>query len=105
LAIPYQLNELLDDARVQTVLSIFWTIAATATMLLASKKLRRSWWLAGLSLMAVVVAKLFLVDLADNGSLTRIISFLSVGGMMLLIGYFSPIPPKASEPPETTSTN
>ncbi len=105
LAIPYQLDELLDDARVQTVLSIFWTIAATATMLLASKKLRRSWWLAGLSLMAVVVAKLFLVDLADNGSLTRIISFLSVGGIMLLIGYFSPIPPKASEPPETTSTN
>ena len=44
--------------------------------------------------MTVVVAKLFLVDLADNGSLTRIISFLSVGAMMLLIGYFSPIPPK-----------
>jgi len=45
----------------------------------------------------VVVAKLFLVDLADNGSLTRIISFLSVGAMMLLIGYFSPIPPKAED--------
>ncbi|MDZ7902564.1 MAG: DUF2339 domain-containing protein [Rheinheimera sp.] len=94
LAIPYQLDELLDDARIQTALSIFWTVAATATMLLASKRLRRSWWLAGLGLMAVVVAKLFLVDLADNGSLTRIISFLSVGAMMLLIGYFSPIPPK-----------
>jgi len=96
-AIPYQLEELLDDARIQMALSIFWTIAATATMLLASQRLRRTWWLAGLGLMAVVVAKLFLVDLADNGSLTRIISFLSVGAMMLLIGYFSPIPPKASK--------
>lgn len=93
-AIPYQIEELLVDGRIQTALSIFWTIAATATMLLASKRLRRSWWLAGLGLMTVVVAKLFLVDLADNGSLTRIISFLSVGAMMLLIGYFSPIPPK-----------
>lgn len=104
LGIEYQIEELLSDANVQMALSVFWTLTATATMLLASRLLQRTWWLAGLSLMAVVVAKLFLVDLADNGSLTRIISFLSVGGMMLLIGYFSPIPPKASEQAESTTS-
>ncbi len=95
-AISYELDALLDDSKIQTALSIFWTITATTTMLLASRHLRRTWWLCGLGLMAVVIAKLFLVDLADNGSLTRIISFLSVGAMMLLIGYFSPIPPKTT---------
>jgi uncharacterized membrane protein len=103
--IPYQIDELLSDARIQMALSVFWTLAATAIMLIASRLLRRTWWLAGLGLMAVVVAKLFLIDLADNGSLTRIISFLSVGAMMLLIGYFSPIPPKAVGSTEATSSH
>lgn len=44
--------------------------------------------------MAVVVVKLFVVDLAATGALARIVGFLGVG--VLLIGYFSPVPPRAS---------
>ncbi len=47
--------------------------------------------------MAVVVAKLFLVDLSSVGTVTRIVSFIGVGVLMLLIGYFSPVPPRSRE--------
>ena len=45
----------------------------------------------------MVVVKLFLIDLSGTGTIARIISFLVVGGLMLVIGYFSPIPPKKQE--------
>jgi uncharacterized membrane protein len=47
----------------------------------------------GAGLLAVVVAKLFLVELADRGSLYRIVSFIVVGVLLLVVGYFAPIPP------------
>jgi uncharacterized membrane protein len=48
--------------------------------------------------MGVVVVKLFLVDLASVGSVERIVSFIGVGGLMLIVGYFSPMPPARGEP-------
>ena len=59
-------------------------------------------WIAA-ALLGVVVAKLFLVDLADRGGLFRIISFLSVGVLLLLVGYFSPVPPRQDEPLKETA--
>ena len=50
------------------------------------------WFPAGL--LALVVAKLFIVDLAGTGTIGRIVSFLVVGLLMLLIGYISPLPPR-----------
>ena len=47
----------------------------------------------GVGLMAVVVLKLMAVDLANTGTFARIVSFLGVGGMLLVVGYFSPVPP------------
>ena len=44
-----------------------------------------------------VVVKLFLVDLAGLGTVARILSFIVVGLLMLLIGYLSPLPPRAQE--------
>jgi uncharacterized membrane protein len=63
----------------------------------AARKSIRVAWLAGAVLLAVVVAKLFLVDLSRIGSIERIVSFLGVGLLMLIFGYFSPLPP-AAEP-------
>jgi uncharacterized membrane protein len=48
-------------------------------------------------LMAVVVAKLFLIDLSSVGGIERIVSFIAVGVLMLVIGYFSPVPPRNTE--------
>jgi uncharacterized membrane protein len=52
--------------------------------------------MAGAGMMGIVVVKLFLVDLAGTGTVARIASFMSVGLLMLLAGYVSPLPPAAS---------
>ena len=44
---------------------------------------------------AVVVAKLFLIDLSNIGGIERIVSFIGVGILMLVIGYVAPLPPKS----------
>ena len=46
---------------------------------------------------AVVVVKLVLVDLSRLSGITRIFSFIGVGVLMLVIGYFSPVPPRKKE--------
>ncbi|CKU83371.1 Predicted membrane protein [Mycobacterium tuberculosis] len=45
----------------------------------------------------MVVLKLFFVELADRGGLFRIVSFIAVGALLLLVGYFAPVPPKREE--------
>ena len=56
---------------------------------------RNHWWVGG-ALLAAVVTKLFSVDLADIGTVARIVSFVVVGALILVIGYVSPLPPKES---------
>jgi uncharacterized membrane protein len=89
----------LDNGIVQTGLTILWTALALLAMLFATRRsppaAARSVWLAGAALLAVVVAKLFFVDLSSIGTLERIVSFLGVGVLMLVIGYVSPMPPAA----------
>ena len=48
-------------------------------------------------MLAVTVAKLFLVELSNSGTVERIVSFIAVGGLMLLIGYIVPIPPSRED--------
>ena len=52
-------------------------------------------WLAGAALMTIVVAKLFLVDLGNSDTLARVVSFLGVGLLFLVVGYFAPVPPRS----------
>lgn len=95
--IPYQLDAMLRSDLVQASLSIFWTVLALVAMLTAHRRGLRVLWVAGAGLMAVVVAKLFLLDLAKIGGIERIVSFIAVGVLMLVIGYFAPLPPKKTE--------
>jgi len=92
-AIPFGIGPLMESTLVQSSLSIFWAILALAAMLVATRKRYRLPWLVGAALMAVVIAKLFLVDLSRTGSVERIVSFVGVGLLMLVVGYFSPLPP------------
>jgi uncharacterized membrane protein len=62
-------------------------------MLAATRRGRRVVWLVGAALLAMVIAKLFLIDLSKVGSIERIVSFVGVGLLMLIVGYFSPLPP------------
>ncbi len=78
---------------VQTGLSILWTLTACASMWIATRRHQRVLWMAGAGLLAAVVLKLFFIDLSNVGTLARIVSFLGVGGLMLVIGYVAPMPP------------
>jgi uncharacterized membrane protein len=88
-----------ESTLVQTSVSIFWAVLALAAMLVATRKGQRLMWLVGAALLAVVIAKLFLVDLSQVGSIERIVSFLGVGILMLIVGYLSPLPPAEAAAP------
>jgi uncharacterized membrane protein len=51
----------------------------------------------GAGLLAIIVLKLFTKDVSGTGTLERIVSFIVVSGLMMLIGYLSPIPAKAKQ--------
>ncbi|MBL8265434.1 DUF2339 domain-containing protein, partial [Steroidobacter sp.] len=83
---------------VQASLSIFWGVLGFTAMTIAARQRWRYVWIVGAALMIVVVAKLFLVDLSNVGTIARIASFLTVGVLLLVTGYLAPLPPrKATE--------
>ncbi len=92
--VPYDLEIMLASQLVQATFSILWATIAVIIMVYSSKKLHRATWMIGAALIGVVVVKLFLVDLSNSGTVERIIAFLVVGVLLLLVGYFSPVPPK-----------
>jgi len=96
--VPYQLEALLDSMLVQAGLSIVWTLIALPLMLLGHLRSRREPWLLGALLIGVVVAKLFFVELGNRGGLERIVSFIGVGVLLLIVGYFAPLPPRRPAP-------
>jgi uncharacterized membrane protein len=92
--VPWTDNALMASMMVQTALSIVWGTTAIALMLIGHFRSVRLIWIAGAALVAVVVGKLFLVELAARGSLERIVSFMVVGLLLLVVGYFAPLPPR-----------
>jgi uncharacterized membrane protein len=92
---------LLDDGRFQAAISILWAILSLGAMAWGARHRRRSVWFAGAGLLGCGVAKLFFIDLAGSGGISRIVSFLAVGGLMLLIGFFAPLPPAESSEDNT----
>src|SRR5690606_21037930 len=99
--VPWSSPALFESMLVQAGLSIVWTLIALALMLVGHQRGRRELWLVGAALIALVVAKLFFIELGNRGGLERIVSFIGVGVLLLVVGYFAPLPPrKADENPE-----
>jgi uncharacterized membrane protein len=96
--VPFTVDGLLGSMLVQASLSMLWAIAALGLMIVGHARALRVVWLAGAVLVAVVVAKLFLVELTNTGGLPRIVSFIGVGVLLLITGYFAPLPPKRLVP-------
>jgi len=95
--VPWSAHALFASTLAQAALSVAWSLIGVALMVAGHRGARRAWWATGAALLAVVVAKLFLVELADRASLERIVSFIVVGGLMLAVGYFAPIPPRRDD--------
>lgn len=91
--VPYRLEALYRAEQFQTATSITWTILALGLTLTATRKGLRELWFAGTGLLGLVVLKLFLVDLAGVGTIARIVSFIVVGALILVVAYWSPLPP------------
>jgi uncharacterized membrane protein len=97
--VPWTFAALYESTLAQAALSVAWSIVGVGIMLLGHRRFNRIVWVVGASLLGVVVAKLFLVELADRGSLYRIVSFIVVGVLLLVVGYFAPIPPSSAKAP------
>lgn len=98
-SIPWDLSALLQSRPLQATLTLAWTITGVALMFGSAKRRVRPLWMVGAALLAIVLVKLFLVDLNTLSGLPRVVAFLGVGSLLLLIGYLSPLPPSAHEEP------
>ncbi len=92
-SIPYNLYDLFESTPIQLALSITWSLLGMVLMIISIKYQKRMVWIIAASLLVLVVVKLLLIDLSQIASLARIISFIVVGVILLVIGYFAPIPP------------
>lgn len=85
---------------VQAGYSLLWTSLALALMLTAHRRQQRPLWMGGAALLGLTVLKLLLIDLSNRGGGERIVTFIGVGVLMLVIGYFAPLPPAQERPQE-----
>ena len=92
--VPYAFDFMFRSDILQAAYAVLWTVSALLVMLLGKKLGQRRLWLSGAGLLGLVVVKLFLIDLDGSGTVPRIVSFLGVGLLMLVVGYFCPLPPK-----------
>jgi uncharacterized membrane protein len=88
----------------QAALSIFWAVLGFAAITIAARKRWRYVWMVGVALMLVVVAKLFLVDLSNVGTLGRVVSFLTIGALIVITGYLAPLPPQPANDDAATDS-
>jgi uncharacterized membrane protein len=94
LGVSWSIDELAQSPVVQTGLAILWTLLAMGAMFVAHRRKLRLPWLLGAALLAVVVFKLLLIDMSNAQGWERIVTFIGVGLLMLVTGYFVPLPPK-----------
>jgi uncharacterized membrane protein len=92
MGVPYQFEAMFASQFVQAMLSLVWSVTALVMMRYAASRTLRTVWIGGAALLALVVAKLFLVDLSNVGGVERIVSFVGVGALMVGIGYLAPYP-------------
>jgi uncharacterized membrane protein len=73
--------------RGETAVSAFWACLGLVLLYVGLKRRLRALRVAGLGLFVVSLAKIFLYDLPALSSITRALSFLAVGAVLLLGGF------------------
>ena len=90
--VPFSVQALSASPTFQAGLSLVWGAAGLAGMVAGAVLARRAVWISGAAVMGLVIVKLFLVELGNAGTLARVVSFLGVGVLLLVVGYFAPVP-------------
>lgn len=98
--IAWDAQALFTSFLVQAGYSVLWTLMALALMVGANRRGQRSLWITGAVLLGITVLKLFVIDLSNRGGSERIFVFIAVGLLMLVVGYFAPVPPVARREPQ-----
>jgi len=93
--IPWDCSRLFASFLVQAGYSILWTLIALGLMVGSHRRALRGAWMLGAGLLGLTVLKLFVIDLSNRGGSERIVVFIAVGVLMLVVGYFAPMPPVA----------
>ena len=91
--IPWDGSRLFASFLVQAGYSILWTLIALGLMVGSHRRGLRAAWMLGAGLLGLTVLKLFVIDLSNRGGSERIFVFIAVGVLMLVVGYFAPLPP------------
>ncbi|HSV35718.1 MAG TPA: DUF2339 domain-containing protein, partial [Ramlibacter sp.] len=94
-AVAWDAGRLFNSFLVQAGYSILWTLIALGLMVGAQRRGLRAAWMLGAALLGLTVLKLFIIDLSNRGGSERIFVFIAVGVLMLVVGYFAPMPPAA----------
>ena len=81
-------GEKTEFQRGHTAVSAFWGIVAFTALLIGLRRGLQVLRLAALGLFALALGKLFLYDLSTLSSVSRALSFLAVGAVLLLAGFF-----------------
>jgi uncharacterized membrane protein len=92
--VPWRADTMMHSVLVQAALSVYWGLLGFGAMVAGARRALRWLWMLGAALMGVVVAKLFLVELGNTGTIARIVSFIAIGGLLLVVGYLAPAPPR-----------
>ncbi len=96
--VDWDFSALIQSDLSQTLFSLTWSLMGLAGTFYATRKGQRQIWLVAAALLAIVVVKLFLIDLSAQGTIERIISFTGVGLLLTVVGYLAPIPPRHARP-------
>jgi uncharacterized membrane protein len=81
--------------------SVVWMLMAVVTILVAASRASKPIYQAGMGLLMLVIAKIFLVDMSDLEGLLRVASFLGLGLALLGIAYlYQRITESAASPEE-----
>lgn len=76
-----------SDNQYKLGLSILWGLYAMMLVVLGIRKKQKHLRLAGIALFMVTLVKLFLYDLAGAGTITKTVSFISLGVLLLVVSF------------------
>jgi uncharacterized membrane protein len=87
---------MLANGTAQTGLTVAWCVAGVVAWILGSQRRNRALWIAGATLLGIVLVKLMAIDRNYIGNMTGIISFVAVGALLMIVGRIAPSPPRST---------